>query len=165
MDPVIKEFQMSEILPDSIIFCIGPRKSGKSWLIRELILSHKQINNGQIYSNTEHLNPFYEGLGNNIKKDFSDDDLGDIIKSQVEKICKDGRTLNNNIKNQVEKIRKDGRTLDNNMLLVIDDHNQPDIWKQSNSIKQVIFHSRHFNILFIMSLLLFPQHKRQFCGK
>jgi len=143
----IKPFDLYKILPDSVIFCIGRRRSGKSWLIREImyVLSRKNTPYGSIYSGTEHCNPFFKNFfpKSFIKRDFTEDDLSNILESQKEKVRRHAKRMNED----------DGRCLQNNMLLCMDDMmSDEDIWKKSKSFKRVFVEGRHYNILFLMSL-------------
>jgi hypothetical protein len=143
----IKCFNLFKVLPDSIIFCIGKRRSGKSWLIRELmyILSKRRMPYGNIYSGTEHCNPFFKNFfpKSFIKQDISDVDIANVLYSQKLKVRRYAKI--NNI--------DDGRYLNNNMLLVMDDMmSDEDIWKKSKNFKRIFIEGRHYNIMFIMSL-------------
>jgi len=143
----IERFDLNKILPDSVIFCIGKRRSGKSWLIRELmyILSKRRMPYGNIYSGTEHCSPFFKNFfpKSFIKQDLSDEDLANILHSQQYKVRKYSKAHNID----------DGKCLQNNMLLVMDDMmSDEDIWKKSKNFKRIFVEGRHYNVLFIMSL-------------
>lgn len=143
----IGEFNLEKILPDSVIFCIGRRRSGKSWLIRELMsmLSKRKMPYGSLYSGTEHCNPFFKNFfpKSFIKKDFTDEDLNNILLRQKDNVRKTAKENNSD----------DGRQLHNNMLLIMDDMmSEDDVWKKSKAFKKIFVEGRHYNIMFIMSL-------------
>lgn len=143
----ITEFNLNKVLPDSVVFCIGRRRSGKSWLIRELMkmLSDRHMPYGTLYSGTEHCNPFFKSFFPKafIKRDFTDEDLNNILLNQRHKVRKTAK------ENNVD----DGRNIHNNMLLIMDDMmSEDDVWKKSKAFKKIFVEGRHYNILFIMSL-------------
>lgn len=143
----IQPFDLNCVLLDSVVFCIGKRRSGKSWLIRELMymLSTKDMPYGTIYSGTEHCNPFFKNFfpGSFIKKEFNDTDLTNLLEEQRKKVRKYAKA----------KGIDDGRNKTNNMVLVMDDMmSDDDIWKKSKSFKKIFIEGRHYNILFVMSL-------------
>jgi hypothetical protein len=143
----IIQFDLSKILNDSVIFTIGKRRSGKSWLLREIMymLSKRNMPYGTIYSGTEHCNPFFKNFFPKlfIKKEFTEKDLNDIIENQRLMVRKVARKMGID----------DGRCIENNMLLVMDDMmSDEDIWRKSKSFKKIFTEGRHYNILFMMSL-------------
>ena len=143
----IQKFNLDRILPDAVVFCIGKRRSGKSWLIRDLMytLSQRQMPYGTIYSGTEHCGPFFKNFFPKlfIKKDFTDDDIGVILDKQSKKV--------NNVAKQYNL--DNGKCIQNNMLLCMDDMmSDEDIWRYSKNFKRIFMEGRHYNILFLMSL-------------
>lgn len=142
-----KKFKLSQIMSDSIVILIGKRRSGKSWLTREIMytLSKRGMPYGKVYSGTEHCNPFFRKFfpALFIDQKFNDDALKTILESQRKKVKKTSKKLN----------KDDGRTLENNMLLIFDDMmSDDDIWKKSKYFKKLFTEGRHYNILFIMSI-------------
>jgi hypothetical protein len=143
----ITEFNLSNVLPDSVVFCIGRRRSGKSWLIRELMkmLSDRHMPYGTLYSGTEHCNPFFKNFFPKafIKREFTDEDLNNILLTQRTKVRQTAKA----------NCTDDGRNIHNNMLLIMDDMmSEDDVWKKSKAFKKIFVEGRHYNVLFIMSL-------------
>jgi hypothetical protein len=143
----LREFKLHWILSDSIVVLVGRRRSGKSWLIRQIIhmLSTRGMPYGKIYSGTEHCNPFFRNFFPPlfIQNEFDEEDLAKVLDSQKKKVRKAAKKYN----------VQDGRCLENNMLLVFDDMlSQDNIWKKSQNFKKLFVEGRHYNILFVMSL-------------
>ena len=55
----LKKFKIKSILPDSTILILGRRRSGKSFLARDIFFHHKNIPSGVIFSGTEEASPFF----------------------------------------------------------------------------------------------------------
>lgn len=143
----LREFKLKWILSDSIVVLVGRRRSGKSWLIRQIVhmLSERGMPYGKIYSGTEHCNPFFRNFFPSlfIESTFSEEDLEKIILSQKKKVRRAAKKYNVD----------DGRCLENNMLLVFDDMvSQDNIWKKSPNFKKLFVEGRHYNIIFILAL-------------
>ena len=128
----LREFQLKWIMSDSVVVLVGKRRSGKSWLTRMIVhmLSQRGVPYGKIYSGTEHCNPFFRKFfpALYIDREFSDEDLRDLMESQRKKVRKVAKRLNVD----------DGRCLENNCLLIMDDMmSEDDIWKKSKHFKKI----------------------------
>src|SRR5688572_13360090 len=103
---------MSSLLTDAIIVIIGKRRSGKSFLTREILyyLSKRRLPYGKIFSHTEYCNPFYKKFFPPlfIDEELSEEKLKNILDSQHRKIKRKAKELNSD----------QGRTVENNMLLL-----------------------------------------------
>ena len=143
----LRQFRLEWILPDSIVILVGRRRSGKSWLTRELMynLAKRGMPYGKIYSGTEHANPFFRHFFPPlyIYPEVTDEDIKNILCTQKVKVRKCAK-----------KLRKDdGRCIENNFLLVFDDMmSDDDVWKKSKHFKKLFVEGRHYNILFIFSI-------------
>lgn len=128
----LKEFKLESILNDAIVVLVGKRRSGKSWLTREImhVLSKRGFPYGKVFSGTEHCNPFFRKFfpALYIDKTFCDEDLAEILESQRRKVRKHAKKLNID----------DGRCIDNACLIVMDDMmSDDDIWKRSKHFKKI----------------------------
>ena len=56
---VLKKFDMKSLLPNATILLLGRRRTGKSFLTRDIFYNHRDIPQGVIFSGTEEANPFY----------------------------------------------------------------------------------------------------------
>ena len=143
----IKKFDLSTLLPDAVTVIIGRRRSGKSWLVREIMhtLAKRGVPYGKVYSGTEHCSPFFGNFFPSlfIHSEFTDADLEQLMENQRLKVRKYAK------RHGIE----DGRCNENNMLLVFDDMlGQDDIWKKSQSFKRIFTEGRHYGITFYLIL-------------
>jgi len=143
----IKRFSLASILPDSIVVVIGKRRSGKSFLVREIMymLAKRKVPYGKIFSHTEYRSPMFQFF---FPKLFIDDELSDeklsaILDSQ-DKALKACRKRMGTLT---------GKSPENNMLLVLDDMmSDEDIWKKSKAFKEIFIAGRHSNLMLILTL-------------
>jgi hypothetical protein len=143
----IRKFDLNSILPDAVVVIVGRRRSGKSWLVREMmsVLTKRGVPYGKVYSGTEHCNPFFEHFFPKayISTEFKDSDLEKLIESQRKKVRRHAKEIG----------APDGRCLNNNMLLVFDDMiSQDSVWKHSKQFKKLFTEGRHYNINFYLVL-------------
>ena len=143
----LRRFDLTSLLTDAIIVIIGKRRSGKSFLTREILyyLYKKRLPYGKIFSHTEFCNPFYRKHFPPLFIDdtLTDEKLQDILDSQHKKIKRRAKMYN----------LESGKHLENNMLLIFDDMmSDDDIWKKSKSFKKIFIEGRHASLLFILSL-------------
>lgn len=135
-DTAIKEFKLNNLLSDSVIFCIGPRRSGKSYLLRDIMheMSLRKMPYGQIYSvEKEYFSEFFP-------------------KSCIKSVVTEGE-IESLLENQQHAILKDGRGLQNNYLLLLDQPESSDeLWKKSKAFEKVFTLGRCHNIMILMSL-------------
>ncbi len=133
----LREFKLDWMLNDAIVVLVGKRRSGKSWLTREIMfmLSKRGFPYGKVYSGTEHCNPFFRKFfpALYIDKQFDDQDIADILESQRRKVRKHAKKFNID----------DGRCLENSLALIMDDMmSDEDIWKRSKHFKKIFIEGR-----------------------
>lgn len=144
---IIKEFDIDSVVTGSIIFCIGKRKSGKSYLVRDLMhsLNKKGFPAGQIYSGSEDWDPYFSKFFPKIfiKDDMRPGEIEDIMLRQKNKVKKRAKVLG----------EQHGKSKENNFFLLLDDmQSKNHVWKNSPAFKQVFTMGRHANITLIMAL-------------
>jgi len=143
----IRKFDLSKLLTDAIIVIIGKRRSGKSFLTREILYYYyrKRLPYGKIFSHTEFCNPFYRRHFPPLFIDdtLSDDKLQAILDSQHKKIKRRAKMYN----------LENGKALENNMFLLFDDMmSDDDIWKKSKSFKKIFIEGRHASLCCVLVL-------------
>lgn len=141
----LRKFKMKDIVPDATVLLIGRRRSGKSFLVRDIFYHHRDIPKGVIFSGTEEASPFFSNF------------IPDIfIHSEY-----DPALIDNVLKNQRKKIRaskdlgksESGKTKENNFYIVLDDLlHDANSWKKDKTIKNIFFNGRHYNLLFILTM-------------
>jgi hypothetical protein len=141
----LKKFKIKSILPDATILLLGRRRSGKSWLVRDMFYHHRQIPSGVVFSGTEEASPFFSDFipDSFIHSEYDPDLMESIMIRQKKKIraaTKPGQPGS-------------GKLPSNNLFIVLDDmlHDAQN-WKKEKTIKSIFFNGRHFNFLFILTM-------------
>lgn len=116
-----------------------------SWLVRDIFYHHRHIPSGIVFSGTEEASPFF---GDFIPDCFIhseyDPDLIQLVlnrqKSTIRKAKLSGKS-------------DDGKLPSNNKFVVMDDMlHDAGKWKKDQTIKNIFFNGRHYNILFILTM-------------
>ena len=141
----ISKFDMSSLMSDATILILGRRRSGKSWLVRDILYHHRKIPSGVVFSGTEAVSPFFGDFIPDlfIHSDYKPDMIEDMMKRQQKKIreCKE------------KGISTDGKTRENNRFVILDDlQDAARTWNKDKTIKTMFFNGRHYNYLFILTL-------------
>lgn len=144
---IIKEFNLKNMVCDSVIFCIGRRRSGKSYLLREIMyeMSLRKMPYGQIYSATEKVHPYFSDFfpKSYIKSELKEGDMESLLKNQERRCRQNAKKLG----------IKDGRSLQNNCFLLLDDVQSDDsVWRKSKAFQKVFTIGRHLNIMMLMAI-------------
>ncbi|MDD4938251.1 MAG: ATPase/DNA packaging protein [Candidatus Shapirobacteria bacterium] len=141
----ISKFDIKSIMSDATILLLGRRRSGKSFLCRDILYNHRHIPAGVVFSGTEAVSPFFS--------DFIPDSF---IHTEYKP-----ELINSMMDRQKRKIREtkesgqstDGKTAKNNRFIILDDlQHDAQTWKKDKTIKSIFFNGRHFNYLFILTL-------------
>jgi hypothetical protein len=141
----LRKFQLKDLVSNATVLEIGRRRSGKSFLLRDIFYHHRDIPSGLIFSGTEEANPFFS--------DFIPDSF---IHSEY-----DPELIENVIVKQKKKIREakqsgkseNGCLASNRFFIVLDDMlHDAQAWKKEKTIKSIFFNGRHFNFFFILTM-------------
>jgi hypothetical protein len=142
----LRKFKIKSMAPDSSVLLIGKRKSGKSILVKDIMYNHSTIPCGLVFSGTEDANPFF---GEFIPDSF-------IYSKYDPQLVK---TLITSQSKKVKTARKNGyadtngKNDKNRSFLILDDMlADADSWKKEQTIKELFFNGRHFNIFFILTM-------------
>lgn len=141
----LKKFKIKSILPDATILCLGKRRSGKSWLVRDIFYNHKHIPSGLVFSGTEEANPFFGDFIPDcfIHSEYNPGLIQSIMNRQQRKI-RETKMLG---------LAEDGKMPSNNMFIVLDDMlHDAQSWKKDKTIKNIFFNGRHYNLLFVLTM-------------
>ena len=86
----LQKFEMSSIMMDSTILILGRRRTGKSWLIRDLFYHNKDIPTGVVFSSTESVSPFFKDFipDTFIHSEYDPQLIEDLMKKQQKRIFK-----------------------------------------------------------------------------
>lgn len=145
---ILKKFNMNNITYDKIVMMIGKRKSGKSWMVRDLMYHARKVPSAVVVSGTERVNKFFS---NHVPEMFIHDewssDLAQRVLDKQNKAC--DRCFERG------KLKKDGSpdlTGQETMLLYDDLAFEAKKWVRDRTTKEICMNGRHFGILFIMTL-------------
>ena len=136
MDLELKEFNINNLKSDSTIAIIAKRRSGKSFLCRDILYNHQKIPAGIVISPTEKANKFY---GNFIPSSYVYDDYDENI---VQKLLERQEKL-------LEKSQKNS-AFDMRGFLIMDDCMHDNKWVKHKPILNIFMNGRHYKILFIL---------------
>lgn len=142
----LKKFDLSQIKNDSTVLVVGRRRSGKSWVIRDLMYTKKDIPSGVVFSGTADVNPFFNTF---IPETFIYDSLEipaleKIINRQETKVKQD------NLKNAHKHVNNKERPF--NKFIILDDVLHDTKWVSDSTIKKILFNGRHYNIFFVLAI-------------
>ena len=145
----LRKFKIKSILPDATILVLGKRRSGKSFLVRDIFYNHKYIPSGIVFSGTEEASPFFGDFIPDcfIHPEYDPELINNIMNRQKRKIreAKD------------QKLSESGKHVSNNVFIVLDDMlHDAQSWKKDKTIKSIFFNGRHYNFLFILTMQ-YPQ--------
>lgn len=141
----LKKFKIKNILPDATILCLGRRRSGKSFLVRDIFYNHRDIPYGVIFSGTEEASPFFSEFVPDcfIHSEYDPVLIDQIMNRQKRKI-KEAKTSGKS---------DTGKMKSNNVFVVLDDMlHDAQTWKKDKTIKSIFFNGRHFNVMFILTM-------------
>lgn len=141
----LRQFDMNELLNDSTILVLGKRRSGKSWLLRDIMYHKRNIRKAIVFSGTEEASPFFGDFipSTFIYSEYKPDIVQDVILKQQRSIKR----------SKENGLSEDGKTYRNNMTLIMDDllHDASN-WKKEKSVKDLMFNGRHYNIMYILAI-------------
>jgi len=141
----LKKFKMGSMLPNATILLLGRRRTGKSFLCRDIFFHHKEIPAGIVFSGTESANPFF----------------GDFIPDTFIHSKYKPALIQSVLGNQSKRVRKDrdrypelnGLLPKNRFFIVLDDMlADANSWKRDQTIKQIFMNGRHYNIFFVLTM-------------
>jgi hypothetical protein len=140
----LKKFDITTITDDSVVVFIGKRKTGKSWLLKNLLYYHRDIPIATIISSTESANKFY---GDIVPSLFIHDEISPALLDNVVKRQKI-------IRKQMDKLKR--RTgscnIDPRALLVLDDCLHDKSWVNMQSIREIFLNGRHWKMFFMLTM-------------
>ncbi len=141
----LQKFNMKNILPDATILILGKRRSGKSFLTRDIFFHNKNIPSGIVFSGTEEASPFFSDFipDTFIHSEYDPNLVESIMNYQKRRIkeCKS------------KGLSDSGKHPTNNFFIVLDDMlHDAQSWKKEKTIKSIFFNGRHYNFLFILTM-------------
>lgn len=144
MEIQLKKFDMSMIEDDAVVVFIGKRKTGKSFLIRDLLYHKRSFPIATVISATENANGFYSQMIPSIfiHNKFSDEVVGNVLKRQDMVVGQNK-----------ERVRQGKPLVDDRMVFVMDDMMASKTsWVKSENVGAMFCNGRHFRCLFMLTL-------------
>lgn len=144
MDLNLKKFDITKITDDSVCVFIGRRRTGKSFLLRDVLYYHQNLPIGTVISGTESANKYFSDFVPSlfIHDDYSPQIIENVYKRQ--KLVKD---------KYIKDIEKKGKSnIDPRAFLVLDDLMFDDTWIRDHNVKRMFFNGRHYNLMFLITM-------------
>lgn len=131
----IKSFDIRKIKKDSIVITIGKRRTGKSFLVKDILYHNRSIPLGMVISRTDHLSHFYDKFipGMFIHSRYSSEVIDKLFKRQ-------------------EKAIKQGWDDPYAFLLFDDCLADAKNWNKDERVKEIFFNGRWYKLLFILTM-------------
>jgi hypothetical protein len=140
----ISEFNLNQMCENPTIGLIAKRASGKSWITRHILYYLRKIPAHIIISPTEKLNCFYGAFVPNL---FVYNKFESII---LAKMYERQRLMNEENKLRLKRGKK---KKDDRCVLVMDDcMGSKGSWVKDETITELFFNGRHYNIAFLLTL-------------
>ena len=140
----LRKFDISMVPADSVIVFIGKRRTGKSFLVKDLLYYHRDIPIGSLISATESANAFYSKI---IPSLFIHDEYTGGI---VENFLKRQKII---IKKINKEIEKHGRSnIDPRAFLILDDCLYDNTWIKDKNVRSIFMNGRHYKIMFMITM-------------
>jgi hypothetical protein len=146
----LKKFDMKSISfkpNDSkgpVIFLLGRRDTGKSFLVRDLLYYHQDIPIGTVISGTEEGNGFY---GKMVPKLFIHNEYNTAI---IENILKRQRSVLKQIKKEMETYKKSN--IDPRTFVIMDDCLYDNTWSRDKLMRLLFLNGRHWKVILIVTM-------------
>jgi hypothetical protein len=133
----LKRFDMSAVTSDSIVVMLGKRRTGKSFLCRDLLSFHQDLPTGVVISGTESSNGFFGQI-------FPPLYIFDEYKPQIiENLVKRQRAI-------VKKAENDP-SIDPRCILIMDDCLYDRSWTNDVNMRQIFMNGRHLKLGLILT--------------
>lgn len=146
----LKKFDMKSIsfkaadTKGPVVFLIGRRDTGKSFLVRDLLYYQQDIPIGTVISGTEEGNGFY---GKMVPKLFIHNEYNTVI---VENILKRQRSVLKQIKKEHELYRKSN--IDPRTFVIMDDCLYDNSWSRDKMMRLLFLNGRHWKVMLIITM-------------
>lgn len=131
----IRKLDIRKIQDDSVMVFIGKRRTGKSFLMRDILYHKRHIPAGIVISHTEKLSPFFQKF---IPKMF-------IHHEYNSKILQD-------IFIRQQKAVDENWTIPHCFLVMDDCLSDSKNWSRDKSLKEVFYNGRHYKILYFLAM-------------
>lgn len=131
----LRRFDMRRVQKDSVVVFIAPRRSGKSFLIRDLLSHHQSLPMGVVVSKTDKMAHYYDQF---IPPAFIHDKY-------------DPELIDRLFTRQQTAIRENWQ---NPYCFIVFDDTLSDAknWKNDERIQEIFYNGRHYKLLFLLTM-------------
>jgi hypothetical protein len=139
----LKKFDPSKIEKGAVVVLIGKRKTGKSFLVKDLLYYKRDIPVGTVISGSEGSNCFYGDMMPSlfIHEDFKSEIVDSLVKRQQLVMTK-----------YLIDVQKKGRSnIDPWAFLILDDLMYDTSWLKNITIRKLFMNGRHLHILYMIT--------------
>lgn len=134
----LRKFDIDSMIDDCVVVMIAKRRTGKSFLCRDILYHKRGFPSGMVISPTEKANPFYGDFVPDlfIHDEYSSDTVESFLKRQEVLV-------------QLQK-KKPG--LDARAFLCMDDCLYDSSFTKHNCIRSVFMNGRHYKTMFLLMM-------------
>ncbi len=139
----IRQLKLQDMCENPSIIMIAKRGSGKSWIIKAILVHFSNIPCGVVISPTDRMNSFYNDFfpDSYIHYEYKSELIVKILERQTQMIDKQ----------QLKK--KQGRNIDVRAFIIMDDClGDKKSWVRDPPILELLFNGRHYQIMYILSM-------------
>jgi hypothetical protein len=135
----LQKFNIASIKQDSVIVFIGRRRTGKSYLVKDLLFYHRDIPIGTVISGTEMANKYYGYI---------------IPPVLVHNECTPALLESVVLRQQKikSKIEAGSKNIDPRALLILDDCLYDPSWIKDKNIRCLFMNGRHYSMLVMITM-------------
>ena len=132
----LKQFDIKKIRSDSVCVFIAPRRSGKSYLIKDILYQHRaSLPAGIAISKTDKLTHYYDQFIPPVL-------VYDEYKPEI---------LDKLFARQQKALEE--KWANPNCFVIFDDTlSSADTWKKDENVKEIFYNGRHYKILFLLTM-------------
>ena len=139
----IRQFKLDDMVENPSIIMIAKRGSGKSWIVRAVMMHFNSIPCGVVIAPTDRMNSFYNDFfpDSYIHYQYQSSIITRILDRQTQMIDKQ----------QAKK--KQGKKLDARTFIIMDDClGDKKSWVRDAPILELLFNGRHYQIMYILTM-------------
>ena len=140
----LKKFDISKVSDDSVVVLIGKRRTGKSFLAKDLLYYHTDIPLGTVISGTEMSNKYY---GDFIPSVFIHED---VTPELMENVVKRQKLIQAQISK--EKRLYGGSKIDPRAFVILDDCLYDSTWTRDKMMRLLFMNGRHWKVMLVITM-------------
>lgn len=140
----LRKFDMSSVGDDKVVVFIGKRRTGKSYLVRDLMYHNRDIPIGTVVSATESANEFFSQM---VPSVFVHDE---VTPALLDNVINRQQMIKKRMAKQ--KATFGSSSIDPRAFLILDDCMYDSRWVKEKWIRYLFMNGRHVNALFMLTM-------------